>query len=153
MDFYTNVRKLNDKLAMDLEEHNLLHVFSTEKYPLTLTVRQNQAPDAQMEIYSTTDGMVSSQDAVLRLIFKLDTLEIQTDNRLVISDDLMSKIKNTGKKLRDAYCQAYFAERRNPESVELYGDPDENDADDGEDAFAGFYDGDEEEEKKDGAGE
>lgn len=157
MDIYANVNKLGDKLAETLAEHNLLHTFDTNKYPITLTVRQNQAPDAQMALYSTTDGNISSQDAVLRLIFKLDKLEIQTDNRLVISDDLMNKIKNTGKKMRDAYCQAYFAERRNPDHMKLYGDPDAVEADyedDEEDeAFAGFYDSVEEETEKDGAGD
>ena len=157
MDIYTNVNKLGDKLAETLADHNLLHTFDTNKYPITLTVRQNQAPDAQMAIYSMTDGNISSQDAVLRLIFKLDKLEIQTDNRLVISDDLMNKIKNTGKKMRDAYCQAYFAERRNPDHMKLYGDPDAAEADyedDEEDeAFAGFYDSVEEETEKDGAGD
>ncbi len=154
MDFYAQYKKLSDKLAETLAEEKLLHVFSTDKYPITLTVRQNQAPDAQMELYSTTDGSMSSQDAVLRLIFNLDKMQIKTDERLVISEELFNKIKNAGKKMNDAYCRAYFADRRNAERQKLYGDPDaaEDKADAGEDeeAFAGFYDG--EEAENDGAG-
>lgn len=160
MDFYKDFNTQADKLAETLADVNLLHTFDTKKYPITLTVRQNKAPDAQMELFTTTDGSISAQDSVLRLIFKLDELEIQTDSRFVISDSLMTKIKSAAKKLHYSYLQAYFADRRNTERMDLYGDPDEcgkdepagddaaEPADDGE-AFAGFY-GDETE---DGAGE
>lgn len=148
MDFYSNVRSLETKLADALVEHNLLHKLKTESYPITLTVTQNQTPAAQMELYSTTDGSVSSNDAVLKFTFKLDTLEIRTDNRFVISDALMNKIKGLAKKIYAAYTAAYFAEQRNPEKLRLYGDTEATDADadlvtesaDAE-AFADFYDG------------
>lgn len=151
MDFYKDFNKQADKLAETLADFNLLHTFDTKKFPITLTVRQNKAPDAQMELYATTDGSISAQDSVLRFIFKLDEIEIQTDSRLVISDHLMTKIKGAAKKLHYSYLQAYFADRRNAERMDLYGDPDEGGADEpaGEDteeaanegeAFAGFYD-------------
>lgn len=124
MNYYNDVSVLNLKLKKILTPHNLLHEFNKEKYPVTLTIKQNQTPDAQMAIYENAEGSVSSCDAVLRFIFKLEGLEVQTDSRLVISDELFNKIKNIAKKLHAAYTAAYFAERRDPERMELYGDPD-----------------------------
>lgn len=118
MDFYANVKKLEDKMSETLADHNLLFNFSTKHYPAVLTVSQNQDTDAQMEIYSTAVGSVSSKDAALRLIFKLTGIEIQTDNRLVISEDLMNKIKSTAKNMYAAYCSAFFAEHRSAEGQE-----------------------------------
>jgi hypothetical protein len=46
----------------------------------------------------------------LQFLFKLEGLEIRTDNRLIISYDLMSKIKGTAKKIYHAYLEGYFAE-------------------------------------------
>lgn len=108
-DYFIGVRALEDKLAEVLAEKNLLHVIDYSKYPITLTVTQNQAPDAQMEIWATSDGSTSSQDSVLRFIFNLDGIEIQTNSRLVISDALMNKIKGLAKKIHAAYVHAYFA--------------------------------------------
>lgn len=108
-DYFIGVRALEDKLAEVLAEKNLLHVMDKSKYPITLTVTQNQAPDAQMEIFDTTDGSLSSKDSVLRFIFNLDGIEIQTNSRLVISDALMNKIKGLAKKIHAAYVHAYFA--------------------------------------------
>lgn len=153
MDFYSNVRSLERKLADALVEHNLLHKLKTERYPITLTVTQNQTPEAQMELYSTTDGSISSSDAVLQFTFKLDALEIRTDNRFVISDALMNKVKGLAKKIYAAYTAAYFAEQRNPEKLKLYGDTEATDADldteeDTEDeAFEDFFYDDEEAEE------
>lgn len=111
-DFYKEVRKIEDKLGKTLADNNLLFLFKTDRYPITLTVSQDRDVGAQMEIYSNADGNVSSADAVLRLIFKQDALEIQTNSRLVIPDDLLTKIKSLGKKLHYAYLQAFFADVR-----------------------------------------
>lgn len=108
-DYFIGVRALEDKLAEMLAEKNLLHVMDKNKYPITLTVTQNQSSDAQMEIWANADGSTSSQDSVLRFIFNLDGIEIQTSSRLVISDALMSKIKGLAKKIHAAYVHAYFA--------------------------------------------
>ena len=108
-DYFIGVRALEDKLAEVLAEKNLLHVTDHSKYPITLTVTQNQSSDAQMEIWANADGSTSSQDSVLRFIFNLDGIEIQTNSRLVISDALMSKIKRLAKKIHEAYVHAYFA--------------------------------------------
>ena len=108
-DYFIGVRALEDKLAEVLAEKNYLHVADYNKYPITLTVTQNQAPDAQMEIWANADGSTSSQDSVLRFIFNLDGIEIQTSNRLVIPDAFMNKIKGLAKKIHAAYVHAYFA--------------------------------------------
>lgn len=108
-DYFTGVKTIEDKLAKVLAEENLLHVTDKSRYPITLTVTQNQAPDAQMEIWNTADGSTSSQDSVLRFIFYLDGMEIQTLNRLVLPDTLMTKIKGLAKKIHAAYVHAYFA--------------------------------------------
>ena len=108
-DFFRDVRVLEDKLAEMLAEKNLLHVMDKSKYPITLTVTQNQAPDAQMELYDTTDGTLSSQDSVLRFVFHLDRLEFQTNSRLVIDDKFMNKIKGQAKKIHALHVHAYFA--------------------------------------------
>ena len=139
MDFYVNVKKQEEKLSKALADHNLLFNFSTKKYPAVLTVSQNQDMDAQMEIYSTAEGSVSSKDAALRLIFKLDGIEIQTDSRLVMTDALMSKIKGIAKKMHAEYCAGYFAERRAKGAQETGGEtaapaPAANSG-----AFDGFY--------------
>ena len=107
--YYTGVRVLEDKLAEMLAEKSLLHVMDKSKYPITLTVTQNQAPDAQMALYDTTDGSMSSQDSVLQFIFELDGLEIHTNNRLVIDEKFMNKIKGQAKKIHAAYVHAFFA--------------------------------------------
>ena len=108
-DYFIGVRALEDKLAETLAEKNLLHVTDKKKYPITVTVTQNQAPDAQMAIFDTTDGSMSSRDSVLRFIFYLDGIEIQTNSRLVIPDAFMNKIKGMAKKIHAAYVHAYFA--------------------------------------------
>lgn len=109
MNYFAIANELEDKLAEMLGEKNLLHVMDKSKYPITLTITQNQAPDAQMELFQTTDGSRSSQDSVLRLVFHLDRLEIQTNSRLVIDEKLMNKIKNQAKKIHAAHVHAYFA--------------------------------------------
>lgn len=108
-DYFIGVRALEDKLAEMLAEKNLLHVMDKNKYPITLTVTQNQAPDAQMEIFDTTDGSLSSKDSVLRFVFYLDGIEIQTSSRIVIDDKFMNKIKNQAKKIHALFTHAHFA--------------------------------------------
>lgn len=138
MDYFEIAKSLEEKLAGILAEWNLLHTFDHRHHPMTLTVTQNQAPDAQMEIFIGTDGPMSSQDSKLCFVFHLDALEIQTSNRLVIDDKMMGKIKGLAKKIEKAYKDAYFAYtinmiRDEPQTEE------EADADDAE-AFDGFFD-------------
>lgn len=126
MNFYGDVKVLEDKLENLLTKNNLLYEFQTKQYPITLTIKQNRTPEAQMELYDTTDGEISSCDAILRYSFEKmnGKPSIKTEDRLVISYDLLNKITNLAKKLYAAHTAAYYAERRNPEAIRLYGDPD-----------------------------
>lgn len=137
MNYYRDVNDLKKKLDVLLAKNNLVCEFQTNSYPITLTVRQNQSPEAQLAIFDTTDGEVSSRDAVLRYSFQ--TMDgkpsIKTEKRLVIASDLLNKITNLAKKLHAAHVAAYYAERRDPKALELYGDPDaSDDAPENEDA-------------------
>ena len=126
MNFYHNAAEMEKKLEKVLDAHNLLHTFCTNTYPITLTITQNRTPDAQMAFYATNDCPVSSCDAVLRFVFDLDGVVIHTDERLVITADTLNKIKGMAVNLFHAYIEGYYAERRNPERIRLYGDPDAN---------------------------
>lgn len=152
-DFFTGVRALEDKLAEMLAEKNLLHVMDKNKYPITLTVTQNQAPDAQMELYDTTDGTLSSQDSVLRFVFHLDRLEIQTNSRLVIDEKFMNKIKGQAKKIHALHVHAYFANSimaLRAAAAEVEADDTEGDPDS---PFDDFYDDPEDAEPGDAGGD
>lgn len=113
MDYFANFRALEDKLANLLDANNMMHNMKHDRYPITLTIMQNKAVDAQMELYSVAEGNVSSPESVLRFTFTLDGLEIQTDDRFVITDELLSKIKGQAKKLHAEYVHAYFAATAN----------------------------------------
>lgn len=144
MKLYANVALIEDKLAETLTENHLVHAFRTDVYPVVLTISQDVSPEAQIALFESTDGSVSSRDATLRLIFELDGLKIQTDSRLVISDALMNKIKGLAKKLNSAYKEAFFADRIGiVEAVTMpctSADDCDNDSD--SDKFDGFFDAD-----------
>ena len=110
MQFYDNLKKAEEKLATILLDENLVHTFSTKTYPITLIVSNDRSPGAQMEFYATGDDGKSSAEAVLKLIFNLNGLKIQTDNRFVIEDAMMNKIKNQAKKMYHAYLEGYYAQ-------------------------------------------
>lgn len=139
MDYFITTRSLEDKLAEMLAEKNLLHVMDKSRYPITLTVTQNQAPDAQMAIFDTTDGRMSSSDSVLRFIFNLDGIEINTNSRLVIDDKFMNKIKNQAKKIHAAFVHAWFATNISALRLNMPDFAEERDAEDAG-SFDGFYD-------------
>lgn len=158
MDFYASARKHEDKLSEILGEHNFRFKFQTDQYPITLTISQSQDVGAQMEIYSNAEGSISSMDAILRYIFKLDDIEIQTSGRLVMDLKLMSKINGVVKKWDAAYKAAFFADvrrvqftRRENLPEDDYDEDEEEDLDDPEEetpeeetepeAEAGDFDG------------
>lgn len=115
MGYFDKFEAQENKLAELLADENLLHVFRTDCYPLSLTVSQNQAPDAQMSLYAQSDDAVSSRDAKLVLTFPVGEIGVYVYGRLVISDALMNKIKNHGKKMRDLWLQANHATNYLPE--------------------------------------
>ena len=109
MKYYENLATLENKLAKILNDEGMVFTFKTSQYPITLTVSRDASPSAQMAFYSMNDG-ASSADEKLQFIFKLDALEIRTDNRLVIPDTLMTKIKGQAKKIHHAFLEGFFAE-------------------------------------------
>lgn len=140
MDYFVFERELEDKLASALAEKSLLHTLNAKAYPITLTVLQNQAEDAQMSLYASADGSISSHDSVLRFVFKLDGLEVQTDSRIVIGDAFLSKVKGLAKKIHYAYLQAYFAATVSSVGHPMEDPVDEQDEDEPDDgSFDGFY--------------
>ena len=113
MSYFDNAKAIQSKIETVLAEENLVFTLRAKTYPITMIISQSQSPHAQMEILEmASDDGASSRDCALRFIFKMDDLVIQTDNRLVISDALMSKLKGLAKKLHTAYLHAYFAEDR-----------------------------------------
>ena len=147
MNYYKILGGLEDKLTETLNDEGLVFSLDTSKYPITLTVSHNASPAAQMEFFSS-EGSVSSTDAVLKFIFKMDGLEIRVDNRFIITDAFMNKIKGQAKKIHHAFLEGYFAERsayeaKNKTAVnstnqekDLYDAPTAENAD----GFAGFFD-------------
>lgn len=147
MNYYKNLAALEDKLTATLNDEGLLFALDTSKYPITLTVSHNKSPAAQMEFFSAGES-ISSTDAMLKFIFKLDALEIRVDNRFIISDALMSKIKGQAKKIHHAFLEGFFAEQityranmacdNNKPTEPLYDAPEPNEPDE----FADFFDDD-----------
>lgn len=110
MSYYTNAKEIEGKIGKVLAKEGLVYTFKTSQYPITLIISQSQSPAAQMSFMETGDNGVSSKDAALRFIFELDGLKIHTSSRLIITDELMSKLKGLAKKLHTAYVHAYFAD-------------------------------------------
>ena len=100
-----------NKMENLMAKNGLLHTFSTNTYPITMTVQPNTAPDEQMVMFETASDGVSSQDAKLVLQFLVGEIVVRAYGRLIISDALMGKIKNQAKKMRDLWLQADFAAR------------------------------------------
>ena len=96
------------KLNKLLDENGLVGAFHVDKYPIVLSVGQNQSPAAQMELDDTVDNDASARDAKLKFIFRDGEILVRTDSRLVIPDALMSKIKGYAKKMHYLYLQSFF---------------------------------------------
>lgn len=148
MGYFDKFDAQETKLENTLSKNYLLHEFDTTRYPMTLTITQNQSPDAQMALYDQDDGDVSSQDAKLVFTFFVGAVGMRTYGRLVIPDDLLTKIKNIGKKMHSLYLQGDFARRMEQAGrcdAASYGgtvesdDGDEDEETGDDEAFAGFY--------------
>ena len=150
MNYYKNVRLIEDKLSEVLEPEKMVFSASNSKYPYILSISQDRSTEAQMEIYAMSDGKTSSYDAAIRFIFELDGLVIRTDSRVIVSDSFMNKINGLAKKLHYAWLQAYYAEHTadaTTTATTTTGNTEEDDDDvikDAEDipvddTFAGFF--------------
>ena len=104
---FQELMTIEGKLAELLAAHNLVYTFSSDDYPISITVEPNLDPSAQMEMFANDDAGVSSRDAKLRFIFQDGNIIVRTDSRLIISDALLSKIKGLAKKMHYLYLQAY----------------------------------------------
>lgn len=111
MNYFKAFQAQEDKLEKLLEENDLLHEFDTGSYPITLTIRPNVVPDAQMAMFAKATEGVSSRDAKLVFQFVADEINVRVYGRLVISDALMSKVKGQAKKLLLLWLQADHAAR------------------------------------------
>lgn len=107
--YFTDFNVIDDKLVKLLDEHQLVRRFNTDTYPITLTISQNMAPEAQMAMFSVAEDGASSRDAKLIISFPVGDIGLKTYGRLVITDKLMSKIKGLGKSLHYLFLQGHFA--------------------------------------------
>lgn len=152
MSYFDRFNTQESKLESTLAEQYLLHKFDATSYPMTLTITQNQTPDAQMALFDQDTDGVSSQDAKLVLTFPVGEIGVRVYGRFIIPDALLSKIKNYGKKMRDLYLQADYARRMELSgrcySTDAGGTVTESDDEDEEQAtsenssdadFSGFY--------------
>lgn len=127
MSYYTNAKEIEKKIGKVLAKEGLVYTFHTSSYPITLIISQSQSPAAQMSFMESGDDGVSSKDSALRFIFELDGLMIHTSNRLIITDDLMSKLKGLAKKLHAAYVHGYFANHIDYDATDCNSDSDDTD--------------------------
>ena len=107
MNYFDKFDAMDARLENTLADKYLLHKFSADSYPMSLTITQNQTPDAQMALYEQDEDGVSSRDARLVLTFPVGEIGVRAYGRLIIPDALLSKIKNCGKKMRDLYPVSY----------------------------------------------
>lgn len=112
MSYFDNAKSIENKIGAALADEGLVYTLHTKKYPAMLVISQSQSPAAQMDFWENADeGGVSSKDSALRFIFELDGIKIHTDNRLIITDAFMTKLKGLAKKWHTAYTHAYFADK------------------------------------------
>lgn len=107
MQYFSYVEDIERSLAMILEKEGLTYLFRTGNYPIILSISPRKDTVSQMGLFANEDA--SSADAEMRFIFLLEGISIRTDNRLIMSDQFMTKVKNLAKKLHYAYLQAYFS--------------------------------------------
>ena len=138
MSYYDNAKEFRSKIETVLLEEGKVLTIRDNQYPITLIISQNQSPAAQMDLLADSDSGVSSKDSAIRIIFDLDGLMIHTDNRVVISDAAMTKLKGLAKKWHAAYTHAYFADSIRQKLLMDDAEPDcDNSADDADhDPFA-----------------
>lgn len=164
MKAYDEFNILSSKMDKLLKEQHMTCYFDRSGYPIVLTIRPQTAEGAQMELYAQ-DRETCSADASLKYRFYIEGIEVKIIGRLLLSDDVMNKIKSLAKKMVAAYLFGYFAERREREAMVANNkrgfdgeEESEGSAKDEETAFEGFFDGEdtedtEEEENEDGAEE
>lgn len=105
--YFVYSEDIERSLAILLEKEGLTYSFHTSNYPIILSIRPGKDTASQIGLFAEEGA--SSADAEMRFIFLLEGISIRTDNRLIMSDQFMTKVKNLAKNLHYAYLQAYFA--------------------------------------------
>ena len=90
---------MREKLDNTLEANGLIGTFVTGASPIMLTVTPNVVDVGQVSLLPEVDDDKSSLDAKLSFVFKEGDVTITTDEKLVIAESLMNKIKNIAKKM------------------------------------------------------
>lgn len=111
LDYYAMYAEEDSKMQDLMEKNHFIHLFNTAHYPITMTVLPNAAPSEQMGMFEEENDGVSSQDAKLVLQFPVGGIVVRMYGRLIMSEVLLSKIKNQSKKMLDLWLQADFADR------------------------------------------
>lgn len=102
---------INEKLEKLLADNGLVGTFNTSFYPISLTVCIDMSIESQMALYGVDEIGASASDAKLKFIFEDGDVLVRTHSRLVIPDDVMTKIKGFAKKLHYLYLQDFFRYR------------------------------------------
>lgn len=111
---------MKDKLDNTLEANGLTGKFVTDENPIMLTVSPSIVESGQVGMFPDNDDDKSSLDAKLSFIFKDGDVIITTDEKLVIAESLMNKLKNIAKKMHYLYLQAAFESFINGEDSEAF---------------------------------
>lgn len=116
MKLINQFNEIKQNLDKQLAENGLVCAFHTATYPIILTVSPDISPEVQIGLYEDEDGGLCARDARLQIIFADGEIVIRTDERLIMTDALLTKIKGQAKKLHYLYLQAYhklnLADRR-----------------------------------------
>ena len=96
------------KLENICDENGLLYTFSTEGYPIMLTVQPQQGMDAQISMLEMADEKsFNSPDARIQFFMEDGDLTIKTTERFTLSEALFTKLKNLFLKMHFAYLQMF----------------------------------------------
>ena len=125
MNYFEDFTAYDNKLGELLTGVNLIHKFDTSHYPITMTIYPDVSPAAQMEMFATSDDGATSRDARLIFSFPVGEIGVKMIGRLVLSDDLLNKIKGIAKKMHKAYLEGFFAERHQLMTSAVTAEPEE----------------------------
>ena len=112
---------LNKKLQGLCDEHNLVHSFRNDKYPITLTVKTTGDMQGQMSMLAEAeDEGYRSPDA--RLIFSMKDGELvyRMSKTFTVSDTLLNKLKNIFRNMHSLWLQYFFRDVIENQSLSKY---------------------------------
>ena len=90
------------KLENICDENGLLYTFSTEGYPITLTISPQQGIGAQISMLEMAeDKPFNSPDARIQFFMEDGDLIIKTSERFTLSEALFTKLKNLFLKMHE----------------------------------------------------